>query len=397
MPLSDTKIRKLKPLEVDKKYSDGEGLYLLVTTRGSKLWRMRYYFDRKEKLLSFGKYPHVSLSKARERRAEARKLLAEGVDPRAVEREMKARKEVISADTFSAVAAEFMEKLELEGKAKATLEKKRWLLQMAEADFGNLPITKITTAQILDTLRKLEARGIHSSAHRLRSTISQVFRHAIWTLRAEGDPTIALKGALASVKEKHVPAVTDRNGFEEVVKKAWGYDGSPSVSAALKLSILLYPRPGELRLARWQEFDLRAKVWTIPPEHEKNDRRHTKPLSDFAIEILGEHLEYSGSGELVFPSVSNFKRPLSENAVNQALIRLKLKGVQCAHGFRSSASSIINESGDWHPDAVEAELCHMDRNQVRRAYNRALYWEERVRMAAWWAEQVAEFLGPERR
>ncbi|MEM1086976.1 MAG: site-specific integrase, partial [Pseudomonadota bacterium] len=279
-----------------------------------------------------------------------------------------------------------------EGKAENTLRKKRWYLDMANADFANVPIRDLSSAVILKTLRKVEAKGNYHSAQRLRSTIGQVCRYAIATARLDNDPTYALRGALISPQVKHQPAITDKEGFSQVVRDVWAYGGGVSTNAALKLIVLLYPRPGELRKARWGEFDLDAATWTIPPEHEKNRRTHVKPLPELALEILRELKAHSGYGDLVFPTNSNPKKPLSENAINQALQRLGYKGTHTSHGFRASASSLLNESGLWNEDAIETELCHVERSQSRRPYNRAKYWDERVKMAEWWAAEIAIWL-----
>ncbi len=388
MPLTDVRIKKIKPTDKPARYADGDGLTLLVMPTGSKLWRFRYRFDGKQKDLAFGRYPAVSLSYAREKRAEAKALLARGVDPSAAKRADQAKKKEFAEDTFSRIAAELMEKLAKEGKAGSTLRKKQWFIEMANSDFGDLPIRDLSSALILKTLRKVEAKGHHESAQRLRSTVGQVCRYAIATARLENDPTTALRGALISPTVSHQPAITDQKEFAALVANVWSYDGAASTKAALKLLVLLYPRPGELRLANWDEFDLEAATWTIPPEHEKNRRTHTKPLSTVAVELLREQKALFGFGELVFPTASNLRKPLSENALNQALHRLGYKGVHTSHGFRASASSLLNESGRWDEDAIEAELCHVDRNQSRRPYHRAKYWDERVRMAEWWAQFI---------
>ena len=391
MPLTDTKIRKLKPSKTQTRHADGEGLSLLLKPNGSKLWRFRYRFNGKQKDIAFGKYPAVSLGFARERRAEAKALLARGIDPSAARATDQANKKAISENTFDRIASEMMDKLRAEGMSDATLRKKSWFLDMASVDFGGKPIGEVSSALILKTLKKVEAKGHYESAQRLRSTIGQVCRFAISTARLDNDPTYALRGALISHKVRHQPAIVDRVEFAELVSAVWQYHGSPCTKTALKLLVLLYPRPGELRLARWQEFDLKQAIWTIPPEHEKNRRTHIKPLSTHAVELLRVHHELSGHGDLVFPMGSNPRKPLSENALNQALHRLGYRGVHTSHGFRASASTLLNESGMWIEDAIETELCHIDRNQSRRPYNRARYWDERVKMAEWWGELIDTF------
>lgn len=390
MALTDTRIRNLKPQNKAYKVADGGGLYVHVAVSGSKLWRMRYRFGGKEKLLSFGPYPEVTLARAREKRREAKTLLAEKIDPR---EHLKAEKAAIAAQTehlFERIAAELVDKLRKEGKAAVTLKKKEWLLSMANADFGNMPITQVTPALILKTLRVVEAKGNYETAKRLRSTIGQVFRYAVATARADNDPTYALRGALIAPRVKHMPATTTWPEFAEIIRAIWSYEsGSPATCAALKLISLLYTRPGELRLALWDEFDLEAATWTIPAERMKMRREHVKPLPKMAIAILEDLNSRTGSNYRVFPSSIARDRPISENTLNQALRRMGIeKDQHTSHGFRASASSLLNESGLWKEDAIEAELAHMGADQIRRAYHRAKYWEERVKMAAWWAEQI---------
>lgn len=392
MRLTDAKIRKLKPSKKQTRYADGEGLCLLLMPNGSKLWRFRYRFGEKQLELAFGKYPEVSLALAREKRLEARALLAREINPAEKKRETEAKHKAIHEDKFNLIAAELLEKLRIEGIADATLRKKTWFLDMANADFGKTPIRDLTSAQILKTLKKVELKGHYESAQRLRSTIGQVCRFAIATARLDNDPTYALRGALISPKQKHQPALVERAAFCDLVRDVWSYSGATSTNAALKLIVLLHARPGELRLSRWDEFDLNQRTWTIPPEHEKNRRLHVKPLSKLAISLLTAQREYSGFGELVFPSRSNLRKPLSENTLNQALHRLGYAGLHTSHGFRASASSLLNESGLWNYDAIETELSHVERNQSRRPYHRARYWEERVKMSDWWAAQIAEMV-----
>lgn len=264
MPLTEAFIRSVKPLESVKKYSDGGGLHLRVEPRGSKLWRMQYTFGNKQKSLTFGKYPIVSLADARRKRDEAKKLIANGGDPAEHVRIEKIARKVASGNTFNAVADDLLAKAKRDGKAEATMTKKRWLLDMARAHFGERPIAEITAIEILVPLRKVEAAGNYETARRLRATIGQVFRYAIATARADNDPTFGLRGALTSPKVTHRAALTDRNDFAGVLRAIWTYEGSPETQAALKLMAYLHTRPGELRLAEWPELDLDAAIWTIP-------------------------------------------------------------------------------------------------------------------------------------
>lgn len=394
MPLTDTQIKKLKAGPKAYKVADGGGLYIHVTETGSKLWRLRYRFEGREKLLSLGAYPDVSLARAREKRQDAKTLLADGIDPVAKQKADREERAAKTEHTFSRIGAELIEKLRREGKADITLSKKQWLLDMANSDFGNQPIRDITPSVILATLRKVEDRNHFETAGRLRATIGQVFRYAIATARADNDPTYALRGALIAPTVSHMAAATDRNAFAEIVRAIWSYEGGAvTTRAALKLMALLYTRPGEMRLALWEEFDLEGAVWKLPANRTKMRREHVKPLSGMAVEILRGLRAETGSNYRVFPSLISRDRSISENTMNQALRRMGFTPEEhTSHGFRASASSLLNESGKWDEDAIEAELAHVGSDQVRRAYHRTQYWDERVRMADWWADEVRKML-----
>ncbi len=286
MSLTDTKLRALKPGHGTTKISDGGGLHIFVPPSGSKLWRMSYRFAGRQKLLSFGRYPETSLAAARKRREEAKVLLAEGVDPSQQVRIVKQQRQLGARNTFSAIADDFLEKTEREGRAESTLAKKRWLLEMAKSSFGSRPIREITALDILTPLRKVEGDGNLESARRLRAAIGQVFRYAISTARADSDPTYGLRGAIASPRVTHRAALTDGEGFARLIRAVWSYGGQPETQIALKLMALLYPRPGELRCATWSEFDLARGIWTVPAERTKMRREHRKPLPGEAVELL---------------------------------------------------------------------------------------------------------------
>jgi integrase len=389
MALTDTGVRSLKAKPTPKKYSDGGGLHLLVMPTGSKLWRLAYRFDGRQKTLALGSYPAVTLSDARKRRDDAKKVLVAGTDPSQERRLERLANVAARAVTFSSVTDEFVAKQKREGKASATTTKKRWLLDLALTDLGERPIGEITAPEILATLRKVEAKGNYETARRMRAAISQVFRYAIATARAENDPTFGLKGALTAHVVKHRPAVTSGKAFSGLVRAVWGYDGAPETLAALKLMTLLYPRPGELRQAEWREFDLDKATWAIPAHRTKMRREHRKPLSAAAVAILRDLQRLTGAGPLVFPGVHSRHRPISENTLNGALRRLGFAQDQAsAHGFRASASILLNESGKWSADAIEAELAHVGGDDVRRAYHRGLHWDERVSMAEWWSGEL---------
>ncbi|MCF6321994.1 MAG: integrase arm-type DNA-binding domain-containing protein [Rhizobiaceae bacterium] len=376
------------------RYSDSGGLYLQVSTQGSRLWRMAYRFAAKQKTLSFGKYPSVTLADARQKRDQAKTMIANGIDPSDVARQDKQQRRIQSENTFGAIAAEFLAKLEKENKAETTIKKKRWMLSLAASYLNHRPITEITAADILIPLRSVEGKGNYETARRLRAEIGQVFRYAIATARAENDPTFGLRGALITPVVSHRAAFTDKESYGGLLRAVWSYEGAPETCAGLKLMAFLYPRPGELRQAEWSEFDLENAVWEIPKERMKTRRPHKKPLSKAAIEVLKAHNILTGHRKLVFPSYQSPLRPMSENTLNAALRRMGFtKSEVTAHGFRASASSLLNESGLWAPDAVEAELSHIGADEVRNAYHRATYWEERVKMCEWWAEVIYSCLG----
>lgn len=389
MPLTDTQIKGLRPAQSPTKHSDGGGLHLLVSPTGGKLWRLSYRHSGKQKTLAFGAYPAVSLSDARRKRDDAKRLLAKDVDPAQQARVDKAYRLALTANTFAAVADEFLAKVEREGKADATLTKKRWLLGMAKIALGDRPIAEISAAEILAPLRKVEAQGNYETARRLRAVIGQVFRYAIATARADNDPTFGLKGALTAPIVTHHAALVDRKAFGGLLRAVWGYEGMAETRAALQLMALLYPRPGELRQAEWGEFDLDGGVWTIAATRMKMRREHRKPLPSQAVGILRDLHRLTGGGRLAFPSVQSTLRPMSENTLNSALRRMGFASAEAsAHGFRATASTLLNESGKWQPDAIEAELAHVGADEVRRAYHRAAYWDERVKMAEWWAGEI---------
>ncbi len=389
MALTDTFIKALKPGSAPKKHSDGAGLHLLLTVQGSKLWRLAYRFGSKQKLLALGTYPAVSLQDARRKRDDAKKLLANGTDPAHQTKLERINKQMARAETFGGIADEFLTKVEREGKAAATMVKKRWLVDLARPDLGLRPISEITATEILASLRKVESKGNYETARRMRSTIGQVFRYAIATARAENDPTFGLRGALTAPTITHRAAITNRKAFGGLLRAIWNYDGMPETRMALKLMSLLYPRPGELRQAEWKEFDLEKAIWAIPAARMKMRREHRKPLSSQTIIILQELKKLTGDGVLVFPAITSRFRPMSENTLNGALRRLGFTNSEAtSHGFRASASSLLNESGQWSSDAIEAELAHVGADEVRRAYHRAIYWDERVKMAEWWSKET---------
>ena len=384
-----TTVANAKPKAKDYKLSDGSGLYLLVRPNGSKLWRLNYRYMDKERTLAFGSWPEVTLADARSRRDEARRLLASGIDPSHQQKIDAARARVEENDTFKTVALEWTAKNEREGMAEITLSKIRWLLDKAYPKIGNRPVAKITAQEVLAVLRAVEATGRYESARRMRSVLSRVFRYAIATTRAERDPAGDLRGALTVPKAKHLAAITTANGAGELMRAIEGYTGHAITLFGLRLSAHLFVRPGELRQAEWSDFEFEQAVWCIPAEKMKMRRPHRVPLSTQALDLFEQLWELTGTGKYCFPSFRSPLRPMSENTVNAALRALGFSQEQMtAHGFRAMAATLLNETGRFHPDAIERQLAHMDTNGVRRAYTRGEYWDERVAMMQFWSDEL---------
>jgi integrase len=388
MPLTDVEIRKAKPGDKLSKLSDGGGLQLWVYPDGAKRWRLAYRLGGKQKVLAIGVYPAIGLKEARGARDAAKRLLAGGRDPSEAKQADRAAKAAADTNTFDTIAGELLEKKRREGKAARTIAKFEWFMSFALSAIGSKPIGEITAPEVLAILRPIEARGNAETAKKLRGAIGQVFRFAIATGRAENDPTGALRGALAAPVVTHRAAITDPIAFGALLRAIEGYAGAPESKAALELLALTFVRPGELRAAEWAEFDLEAGLWTIPASRMKMRRPHRVPLAPRAVVILRELQVITGGGRFVFPSIRTRERCMSENTVNAALRRLGFTSEEMTgHGFRAAASSMLNECGVWHADAIERQLAHVDNDNVRRAYHRADYWDERVRMMAYWADR----------
>lgn len=390
MPLKDTEIRAAKAADREYKLYDGLGLYVSITPLGSKLWKMRYSYGGKERKLSFGRYPEVSLKDARDKRDAARKLIAAGNDPSLVKRKAKIAAQFNFANTFEAVAEEYIEsKMVREGAAPATVKKARWFLSLLKPAIGSMPISEVDTQMLLAPLKKLEARGTLETAKKCRSFSSRVFKYGTGTGRCQINSARELEGTLTSPKAKHYAAILEPGKFGQLLRAIDDFDGSPTTKLALQLSPYIYVRPGELRHADWDEFDLEEGIWRIPEAKMKARRRHDEPLSRQAIAILHDLAKLNGTTGYVFPALHTRLRPMSENTVNAALRRMGYSREEMtAHGFRATASSLLNESGKWHPDAIERSLAHGESNKVRGAYHRGTYWDERVEMAQWWADYI---------
>ena len=388
MPLTDTAIRKAKPGTSPRRLTDERGLYLLLNPNGSQWWRWDYRHAGKRKTLSMGTYPDTGLKDAREKREAARKLLAAGVDPGDVRKAEKAAGEERAANNFAFIAEEWLAR-QSPRMAAATLEKARWTLDdLVNPWIGSRPITEIDAPEMLKLLRRIEERGAHETAHRTKQRCSQIFQYAIATGRATNDPTAALRGALAPVVSTSRAAITDPLKMGELLRAIDGYTGSFVVRCAMKLSPLVFVRPGELRQAEWTEIDLDGARWNIPAAKMKMRAEHLVHLSTQAVAILRELNPLTGRGKYIFPGERSASRPLSDGTINAALRRLGFdKDTMTAHGFRAMASTRLNEIG-WAPDVIERQLAHVEKNKVRAAYNRAQYLDERIRMLQAWADYL---------
>ncbi|MEO5339239.1 MAG: tyrosine-type recombinase/integrase [Magnetococcus sp. MYC-9] len=391
MPLSDATIRNAKPAEKPFKLTDGDGMYLLVNKAG-RYFRLDYSFNGTRKTLALGVYPDVSLKQARERRDDARRLLANGIDPSAQKKAEKAANPL--DNTFEVIARQWIDKM-----IRPTATEKHTLLvtRRLEIDvfpaIGKAQVRALRAPDILTLLEKMEQRGVIVSAHRVRQIIGQVFRFAVAAGRADFDPTSALRGALTPVKEEHHATITDLAAIGELLRAIDGYAGSFVSRAALRLAPLVFVRPGELRKAEWEEFDLEAATWSIPAEKMKMRERHLVPLSSQAVAILRDLFPLTGYGRYVFPGARSDDRCMSENTVNAALRRLGYEvGSMSGHGFRSMASTILNEQG-FNKDWIERQLAHGERDSVRAAYNRAEHLPERRKMMQVWADYLDQLAG----
>lgn len=391
MYLSSFSVEKAKPRAKPFKLADGNGLHILINPNGSKLWRFRYRHNGTQKMIGFGAFPDVSLAQAREKRDEARKVVAAGEDPSQKRKDERRAVQIAATNTFGIIAGEYIEKCEAEGMAEQTGYKKRWLLQDLARPLTDKVITEITPADILALLKGVEKTGRRESARRLRAIIGAVYRYAIATLRAENDPTYALRGALMAPKVTHRAAITDEVQLGRLYSSICDYDGWPTLKAALQLTLLTMCRPGEVRHMKRSEISFPKALWQIPADRMKMGIAHDVPLSCQALEVIRGVWGLFPNSELVLPSIRSWQRPLSENALNSALRRLGYgKEEVTAHGFRSSASTILNERG-FAGDVIEAALAHQDQDAVRAAYNRSKYLPERVKLMQAWADLLDTF------
>ena len=389
MPLTDTAVRNAKPADKARKLFDSGGLYLEVAPSGGKWWRLKYRFEGKEKRLSLGVYPDVSLKDARDRRDEARKLLANEIDPSENRKAKKAAKVERAANSFEVVAREWFTKHSTHWSDNHANRTIRRLERDIFPWIGGLPIATVTAPQLLDAVRRIENRGALETAHRALGNCGQVFRYAVATGRAERDPSGDLRGALPPVKGEHFASVTEPKKAAEVLRALDGYEGTLPVCCALRLAPLVFVRPGELRHAQWEDIDLDAAEWRYTVTKTKT--QHIVPLSSQAIEILQELQPLTGRGRYVFPSARNPKgdKPMSDNAILAAMRRMGIsKDEMSGHGFRAMARTILDEVLGFRPDYIEHQLAHAVRDPNGRAYNRTAHLPERKKMMQDWADYL---------
>ena len=386
--LTATKIQALKPAAKPYKVPDADGLFLLVQPSGALLWRFRYKAHGIERKLSLGSFPDVSLAQARKKRDLAQGEIEDGQDPVEEKRQRKLKAELAAQTTFKLVAEEYIQKMECEGRSTATLKKARWFLELLDK-IAARPISEITPHELLDALKRVEKRGHHETAQRLRAFTGRIFRYAFATLRADRNPADILRGALISPRVKHHAALIEPHKVGELLRAIDGYNGRLETRVALQLIAHVFLRPGELRQAKWSEIDFAEKVWRIPAERMKMKQPHTVPLSRQSLYLLNELRTLRKPSEFLFPSLYSPQRAMSDGTLNVALRRMGYGNDEMtSHGFRAMASTLLNESGLWHPDAIERALAHGERDRVRAAYHRGTHWAERVRMAQWWSDHL---------
>ena len=388
MALTDTKVRSLKARDKQYKISDGRGLFLVVTPTGSKYWRLKYRFADREKSLAIGVYPDVTLAEARDKTHEARKMLANDIDPGTEKQNKKRARKLAAANTFETIAREWFRKYSVKwveshgGRIMNRLEKDVFPY------IGRRPITELSAPELLSVLQRIETRGAIETAHRTHQNFGQIFRYAIATGYAQNDPSPHLRGALTPIQQKHHASIIDPQKIGELLRAINSYEGFFVTKCALRFAPLVFARPGELRQAEWSEINLDVAEWRIPATKMKMREQHIVPLAKQAITILQELHMLTGKSQYVFPSIRSSKRPMSENTVLGALRRLGYTTDEMTgHGFRSMASTLLNEQG-WNRDAIERQLAHAERNNIRAAYNYAEYLPERRKMMQHWADYL---------
>jgi len=389
MALTALQAKQAKPRDKDYKLSDEKGMYLHVKKSGSKYWRLKYRMDGKEKLLAIGVYPDTDLKKARDKRDDARRLLADGIDPNAVKQSSKQARRQALADSFEVVSLEWYAKQHPHWSKSHSDRVLRSIQRDLIPHIGSKPLNDLSPVDVLHTLRRVEARGAIETAHRVKQVAGQVFRYGIATGRAERDPTQDLAGALQKPIEKHLAAITNPAEVAQLMKAIDGYRGTPTVEAALKLSPLLFCRPGELRHLEWQEVNWEEARIEIPAEKMKLKEPHIIPLASQALEILKELEPLTGNGLYVFPSARGRSRPLSDNGVRTAIRSLGYDNeTMTPHGFRAMARTLLDEVLGFRIEWIEQQLAHQVKDANGRAYNRTKHLKQRAEMMQVWADYL---------
>lgn len=391
MTLTVNTIRSAQPREKGYKLGDGKGLFLFIHPSGSKYWRLKYRFGGKEKSLSMGVFPEVSLKEARIRRDKARLLIAEGIDPSAKKQQEKLLRYEASDDSFQALAIDWYQRKQSAWSDSHKARVNRLLHKDLFPWIGERPANEINPPELLRTLRRIEERGAINSAKRAKQLAGQIFRYGIATGKCRQDPSQGLSDALESEVKTHFASITDPQEVGELLRMLDGYRGSNVVRAALRLAPLTFVRPGELRMARWSEIDLESAIWEIPADRMKMKQPHIVPLSRQAVEALIDIQPLTGRFEFVFTSGRTGRRAMSENAVLAAMRRLGIpKEKMSGHGFRAMARTLLDEVLEYRTDWIEAQLAHAVRDPNGRAYNRTAYLKQRAEMMQRWADYLDE-------
>lgn len=390
MALKHAEILGFRAKDTLYKKADEKGLFLWIFPNGSKRWNFKYRFQGKEKAMALGVYPEIGLADARRKRDEARRLLADGIDPMHTRKMKKIAASINAGNSFATVGEEFIAvKMVNAQKAPATIEKARWYLSHLLPALGSRPIADIAPAELLAVLKTIEKEGKRETAVRIRALASRIFRYGVATTRCNADPAALLTGALSAPIVKSHAAIIDPKRLGEFLRAVDAFGGSPTVKLAMQILPHVMLRPGELRFARWDEIDLEEAIWRVPAERTKLRRPHAVPISAQVAALLTELRPHSIDDGFLFPGERSHLKPISENAVNAAFRRMGFsKDEATAHGFRTTASTMLNESGKWQPDAIERALAHGDSDAVRGVYNRGTYWNERVPMMQWWSDYL---------
>lgn len=388
--LTDVAIQKAKPKDKSYRLADGGGMYLEVMPNGSKYWRMKYRFDGKEKRLAFGVYPLVSLAAAREKSRLAKAQLRDDNDPGELKKQEKLNKQVSTSNTFSVIADAFIQKRIVEGAAPVTIEKLRWIIEQKLSPFiGNIPVSEVTSVKLLAPLRHIESEGLHETANRAKRVAGQVMRYAVGLGLAERDSSQDLKDALVIAKTSHRAAITEPGELRKLLIKMDNYSGTAEVRAALKLTPMLFQRPGEIRHMEWAEINWEKGYWEIPAKKMKMGLAHIVPLPKQALDVLKGIEPITGRSCYVMPSARRGGRPMSENGVRTALRSLGYSNDQVTpHGFRATARTILDEILGFRVDYIEQQLAHAVRDTNGRAYNRTKHLPERKQMMQAWADYL---------